>query len=158
MRWVIATRPLRMASARAILLSMVVAGMVQTAASQGISVAQKLISDAGYAHLLDAIFPRENIASLKVAYTMVLRFEPNEGPESQLLFRVWNDGHIDEEMYSVKSGSAWTLANGYISKSGKEDIAAIAPLIPVQKKQLMVTADEVQEWHAGLFDALRSSD
>ena len=142
----------------AILVLLMLAATVGAAAPQDATTGSTLISEAGYAHLLDAAFPRENIASLKIAYTMVLRFEPNEGPESQLLFRVWHDGHIDAQLYTVKSGSAWGLANNYIARSGKEDIAAIAPLIPVEKKQLELSAAEVERWHAGLFDILRLSD
>jgi len=117
-----------------------------------------LISAEGYERLLDSIFPREQIASLKVGYTMILRFEPNQGPESQLLFRVWYDGHIDAQMWTVKSGSAWRLANEYITRTGNEDIATVARLVAVEKTQIELNATQVQKWHTSLFDILRSSD
>lgn len=158
MRWVIGKPAVRAAFSNTILLLLFVAGIAGTANPQGVSGTTTLISDGAYVQLLDTIFPRESPVSLKIAYTMILRFEPNEGPESQLLFRAWYDGHVDAELYSVKNGSAWSAANSYIAKSGREDIAAIAPLIPVEKKQLTVPANEVQQWHAGLFDTLRSSD
>jgi hypothetical protein len=158
MRRVIGKDSFSLAFFRALMLLMAVVGTVQAVSAQAGSGAPGLVSEAGYERLLDAIFPRENIASLKVAYTMVLRFQPNEGAESQLLFRVWYDGHTDAELYMVKGGSAWASANNYLAKSGKEEIANIVRLIPVERKQLSISTREVQEWHAGLFDTLRSSD
>lgn len=158
MRRVIGRPIVRAAFSNTILLFLSVALIAGTASPQGVSGTTTLITDAGYVRLLDTIFPRESPVPLKVAYTMILRFEPNEGPESQLLFRAWNDGHVDAELYSVKDGSAWSAANNYIAKSGGEDIAAIAPSIPVEKKQLTIPANKIQQWHAGLFDSLRSSD
>ena len=158
MRWLIGRTVSSLACLSAILGLLMAAATADAANSQGGTTESKLMSEGGYTHLLDAVFPREKIASLKVAYAMVLRFEPNEGPESQRLFRVWHDGHIDAQLYTIKSGSAWSLANSYIARSGKEDVAAIAPLIPVEKKQLELSAAEVEQWHTGLFGILRASD
>lgn len=89
---------------------------------------------------------------------MVLRFEPNQGPESQLLFRVWYDGHIDAQKWTVRSGSAWSLANSYIAKTGKEDIDAISRLLSVETTKVDVSAATVKGWHASLFEFLGLSN
>lgn len=127
-------------------------------AQDGVVGQPKLVSADSYARILDLIFPHESVPSLKVAYTMVLRFEPNQGPESQLLLRVWHDGHTEATLYIVKSGSAWNLANAYVSQARKEDVAALARSIPVEKKQLEIDSGRVDRWHTQLFDSLRASD
>ena len=143
----------------ALLIAVTFTSTVGLATSQdGVAVQSKLVSSDGYARILDMIFPHDSVSSLKVGFTMVLRFEPNQGSESQLLFRVWHDGHVAATSYTVKGGSAWNLANDYMARTGKEDDAAISRSIAVEEKQLKVNLAEVERWHAGLFETLRASD
>ena len=136
--------------------------MMSTAAlaspQAGVASQPTVLSTDGYGRILDAVFPHESVPSLKVAYTMVLRFEPNQGPESQLLLRVWRDGHTETTLYTVRNGSVWNLANAYVAQKGEHDVAAIAGSIPVEKKQLEIDSAKVDRWRAQLFETLRASD
>jgi hypothetical protein len=104
------------------------------------------------------LFPREYPPSLKLDYVMILRFEPNERAESQLVVRTWHDGTVEATLFAIQDGTAWRVANAYIAQTGKENIEAIAGSIRVQRRSLNLSRPDVQKWHTLLFQALRASE
>jgi len=117
-----------------------------------------VITSGSYSQLLDTLLPREHPPSLRLDCLMILRFEPNEGAESQIVIRAWHDGHVDATLYTVQGASAWSAANGYIARTRGENLEAIAKSIQVQSRTLDVPRAGVDKWASSLFEALRSSE
>jgi hypothetical protein len=111
-----------------------------------------------YSRLLDTLLPRDHPPSLRLDCLMILRFEPNKGAESQIAIRAWHDGHVDATLYTVLDASVWSAANGYIARTGGENLEAIAKSIKVQNRPLDLPRSDVDRWISSLFEALRSSE
>jgi hypothetical protein len=130
------------------------AGFAQNSTSSG----RAQLSLENYSRLLDALFPRDYPPTLKLDYLMILRFEPNEGPESQLALRMWHDGRIEATLYRIQGVGAWRAANGYTARTGKVNLGAIARSINVQMTPLSISRSDVEKWHSSLFEAVRNSE
>jgi hypothetical protein len=116
------------------------------------------LSSESYSRLLDTLFPRQYPPSLKLDYLMILRFQPNELPESQLVIRAWHDGHVEAVLYTVSGGSVWGVANKYLAQTGKEDVRGVANSIKVKATPLSLSTSTVEGWHTSLFTALREEE
>jgi len=104
------------------------------------------------------VLPREYPRSLKLDYLFTLRFEPNQGGESQLEVRAWHDGRVDVTVSTISGGSVWRTAKGYLARTGKENLAAITDSIKVQTHSVKLSRSDLEKWHSSLFVATRSSE
>jgi hypothetical protein len=118
---------------------------------------RQVIRSESYSQLLDTLLPRKYTPSPQLDCLMILRFEPNEGAESQLAIRAWHDGHVEATLYTVQGASVWSTANGYIARTGAENLEAIAKSIKVQSRRLDLPRPAVDKWISSLFEALRNS-
>jgi hypothetical protein len=116
------------------------------------------LSAASYTRLLNMVLPPEYPRSQKLDYLFILRFEPNEGTESQLDVRAWHDGRVEATLSTIKGVSAWRVANDYIARTGKENLVAITDLIKAQTHPVNFSRSDLEKWHSSLFVALRSSE
>lgn len=127
----------------------------QTVLAQDPAIAQPFIpSFETHSLLLDSLFGRVKPPSLKVYFIMILRFEPNQLPESQVVVQAWRDGRLDVTEYRL-TDSAWKSLVRYVDRNGKEDIQAVARTLKVQVTPVKLPESTGESWWASLFSALR---
>jgi hypothetical protein len=124
---------------------------------QSSSAGPTVLSPENYSHLLDRLFPRVHPPSLRLDWLLVLRFEPNHGPESQLSIRAWHDGRAEVYFDLIQGSSAWSEANAYIARTGQQNLDAITSSIKTTRSVLSLPRSTLERWHQLFFRAIGES-
>lgn len=101
---------------------------------------------------MDILFPRDGPA----IFAIVLRFEPNFQPESQIIIRRELD-KAEVVEYTSLSGNIYGKLNDVIAQGGKEDAVEMAKLIKVRKRSIEVPYAQVKQWHSGFLLSIKES-
>lgn len=128
--------------------------------SQGMSSIQegrfksyKVVSRETYNRVLDILFPRDDSAF----FAIVLRFEPNFQPESQIV--IFKKGLDKAEVieYTSLSGNIYRRLNDVMAHGGKEDAVEMAKLINIRRRSIEVPYAQVKQWHTSFLVSISES-
>ena len=112
-----------------------------------------VISRETYNRVLEILFPRDDPDSSKTVFELVLRFRPSFQPTSQIVIRKRVD-KVEIVEYTSLEGNIYRKLNEALASGSKEDAVELAKLIRVQRKEIRIPHDQIQQWYADFLDSL----
>lgn len=117
---------------------------------------RRVVSAATYSRVLDIVFPRQEPKPSSTLFSIVLRFRPDNQPESQIIIRRRADGAQAIESI-VANGNAFAKLNEYL-ETRQEDVIEMAKVINVRSRQLQISEPQVRQWTNAFFETLTNSN
>ena len=114
-----------------------------------------VLSISDYQHLLDVVMPADHRTRPGLQYSMILRFEPQIHPESQIAIRRWRDGRIETAVFHVQERNAWHAAYGKVAPGQSPDFDAVAKDVKVERKSFQLAATDEAAWRKELMPAIQ---
>jgi hypothetical protein len=130
---------------------------VGIAGQEAVPPTTRSLSSEAYTKVLDVIFPRDDITSSELAYSLFLRFSGGAGDERQITIRDRFRSPPEVEFVRVTNGSALQIAQDYVRRNGEGEIGTIKDLITTEKKRLSFTRHELDQIHASFVTALKDT-
>jgi hypothetical protein len=113
----------------------------------------KVISRKTYERVLDTMFQRDETNR---DYDFVLRFEPSNAPESQIVIKR-AAGKTQVVEYTSLSGNIYRKLDNIMANGGREDAVEMAKLVQVRKRLVEVRDAEVNQWRGRLPEMMAAS-
>lgn len=123
---------------------------------EGAPKTRSVVSPETYDQVLDILFPCDAADSAKTVYAFALRFRPSFKPESQIVIRRGVE-KIEVVEYTSPNGNIYGKLNEILARTGKEDAVEMAKSIKVRRREISVSAAQIQRWHATLFDSIANT-
>jgi hypothetical protein len=112
------------------------------------------LSLEAYGRILNLVFPHKEPDASVILYEMVLRFMTSKHSESEVVIDVYQTGRTEGWLFQVPGPSVWNTANEYVQKSGREDVEQIAKLVRRSKREINISPDQAEAWHAACLESL----
>jgi hypothetical protein len=113
------------------------------------------VTNETYRRVMDIVFEQDAALDGAVLFGFVLRFSPPSGPESQMVVRR-SEGEVRVIEYIATTRISVQLSD--IRKElGREDPAAMAKLVNVSKREVVIPVSRVLELHKEFFKSLTKS-
>jgi len=114
------------------------------------------ISSKTYDQVLDILFRQNEFLPNKAIWSIVIRFKPSSGVETQIVIRR-KEEKVEVISFTPKNGSIYSQLNSILKQTGIEDAIKMAKEIEIERKEIKTSLRQVNYWHTSLFRSISQS-